>query len=50
MFLQRMRHLMPILTPAYPEHNCAFTVCLSTRDVVATQMQDGIHAIGFGNI
>ncbi len=31
-------HIMPIITPIYPEHNCAFNVSQSTKSVLTEQL------------
>ncbi|KAH7722431.1 poly(A) polymerase gamma-like protein [Aphelenchoides avenae] len=36
-------HLMPIITPAYPEQNSTFNVTKSTRDVITREFQEGLH-------
>lgn len=34
-------HLMPIITPAYPEQNSTFNVTRSTRAVIVDEMEEG---------
>ncbi|KAF2364384.1 Poly(A) polymerase central domain [Trinorchestia longiramus] len=35
-------HLMPIITPAYPEQNSTFNTSLSTRNVMVAEFQSGL--------
>jgi len=34
-------HLMPIITPAYPQQNSTFNVTMSTRDVMLDEFREG---------
>lgn len=34
-------HLMPIITPAFPEQNSTFNVTKSTRQVIANEFKEG---------
>lgn len=36
-------HLMPIITPAYPEQNSTFNVTNSTRKVIVAEMEEGLN-------
>uniref|UniRef100_A0A6A7FS07 Poly(A) polymerase n=1 Tax=Hirondellea gigas TaxID=1518452 RepID=A0A6A7FS07_9CRUS len=36
-------HLMPIITPAYPEQNSTFNTSLSTRNVMVAEFQAGLR-------
>uniref|UniRef100_A0A0N5A7P3 Poly(A) polymerase n=1 Tax=Syphacia muris TaxID=451379 RepID=A0A0N5A7P3_9BILA len=36
-------HLMPIITPAYPEQNSTYNVTLSTRKVIIDEMEEGLN-------
>ncbi|VDD89725.1 unnamed protein product [Enterobius vermicularis] len=36
-------HLMPIITPAYPEQNSTFNVTRSTRAVIVDEMEEGLN-------
>ena len=38
-------HLMPIITPAYPQQNSTFNVTRSTLDVIVQEFKEGIFAI-----
>ena len=47
-----LHHIMPIITPVYPEHNCAFTVLESTKIIITECLHDAcskIDAILDGN-
>lgn len=35
-------HLMPIITPAYPEQNSTFNVTRSTRQIIVDEMNEGL--------
>lgn len=39
--IQDRFHLMPIITPAFPEQNSTFNVTKSTRHVITSEFQDG---------
>lgn len=34
-------HLMPIITPAFPEQNSTFNVTKSTRQVIVNEFKEG---------
>lgn len=34
-------HLMPIITPAFPEQNSTFNVTKSTREIIISEMKEG---------
>ena len=34
-------HLMPIITPAFPEQNSTFNVTKSTREIIMSEIQEG---------
>ncbi|KAK6029619.1 Poly(A) polymerase predicted RNA binding domain protein [Ostertagia ostertagi] len=36
-------HLMPILTPAFPEQNSTFNVTNSTRSIMISEMKEGLE-------
>ena len=36
-------HLMPIITPAYPQQNSTFNVTFSTREVMLKEFRRGIE-------
>ncbi|VDM29663.1 unnamed protein product [Toxocara canis] len=35
-------HLMPIITPAFPEQNSTFNVTKSTRQVIMNELEEGL--------
>lgn len=39
--IQDRYHLMPIITPAFPEQNSTFNVTHSTRQVISNEFKDG---------
>jgi poly(A) polymerase len=41
--IQDRWHLMPIITPAYPEQNSTFNVTKSTRQIITNEFRDGLH-------
>lgn len=38
-------HLMPIITPAFPEQNSTFNVTKSTRQVITTEFKEGLYTM-----
>ena len=40
-----MHHIMPIITPVYPEHNCAFTALESTKIITTECLHDACSRI-----
>jgi len=38
-------HLMPIITPAYPQQNSTFNTTTSTRTVMTDQFKRGINSV-----
>uniref|UniRef100_A0A7E4V747 polynucleotide adenylyltransferase n=1 Tax=Panagrellus redivivus TaxID=6233 RepID=A0A7E4V747_PANRE len=43
--IQDRYHLMPIITPAYPEQNSTFNVTKSTRKIITNEILDGLQII-----
>lgn len=41
---------MPVISPAYPEHNTTFTVCASTLKVLQQAIVQGKFEIKFTNL
>ena len=43
--VQDRYHLMPIITPAYPEQNSTFNVTKSTRQIITNEFRDGLQTM-----